>query len=173
MARLVIIAGMRKGLMRLGPRERSTSICSERVAIPPMPLAIETPISSRFAAVICNAALRTASLVAATASCTKRSVRRASLRSICWVGSKPFTSAAKRVSKPVASKSVIGPMPLRASLIPCHNSATFCPNGLTAPIPVTTTRRSMRASSKPTLEVLTRARLYHAHRDGIIARFRP
>ena len=97
-ARFVIMAGMRNGLMRPGPRLRRTSICSESVAMPPMPLAMKTPTSSRLVVSITRPELRRASMVAATANCTKRSVRRASLRSIAWVGSKLLTSAAKWVS---------------------------------------------------------------------------
>ena len=97
-ARLVIMAGMRKGLIRPGPRLRRRSNCSERVAIPPIPLAMKTPTSSRLVVSITRPELRNASVAAATANCTKRSVRRASLRSITRVGSKPLTSAAKWVS---------------------------------------------------------------------------
>jgi hypothetical protein len=48
-----------------------------------------------------------------------------------------------RESRFEASQSVIGPIPLRASRIPCQSAGTSSPSGLTAPIPVTTTRRDI------------------------------
>ena len=54
--------------------------------------------------------------------------------------SKPLTSAAMRVEKPLASKSVIGAVELRpASSVP-HVLATVFPAGVTRPIPVIATR---------------------------------
>ena len=54
-----------------------------------------------------------------------------------------FTSAAIRVGKLLASKSVVGPTPDFASLRLAHNSGTVVPSGVTQPTPVTTTRRLM------------------------------
>jgi hypothetical protein len=68
-------------------------------------------------------------------------------------GSKPFTSPAKRAANPVASKRVIGPMPL----VPAHSASQFAwapiPTGDTRPTPVTTTRllnvTSVRRAAAP------------------------
>src|SRR3972149_4312461 len=54
-----------------------------------------------------------------------------------------FTSAAIRVGKLLASKSVVGPTPDVASLRFAHSSGTVVPSGVTQPTPVTTTRRRM------------------------------
>src|SRR5689334_4369319 len=52
-----------------------------------------------------------------------------------------------RDSSPAVSHSVTGPTPLRASQMPCQSVGTSRPNGLTAPMPVTTTRRSIGMAS--------------------------
>src|SRR6185437_7878179 len=56
-------------------------------------------------------------------------------------GSNPFTSPAIRVGNALASKCVIGPMPLLPATTFFHVVATSLPTGETMPIPVTTTRR--------------------------------
>src|SRR6185312_13369652 len=56
-------------------------------------------------------------------------------------GSKPFTSPAMRVGNALASKCVIGPMPLLPATTFCQAVATSLPTGETMPRPVTTTRR--------------------------------
>src|SRR3989442_12251943 len=56
-------------------------------------------------------------------------------------GSKSRTSAAIRVSNPEASKRLIRPTPLRASIRPAQKVSLPIPMGVMAPIPVTTTRR--------------------------------
>src|SRR3990170_4997560 len=60
-------------------------------------------------------------------------------------GSKPLTSAAKRVGYLAASNLVMGPMPDRPSPMAVQNSSTVFPTGVTAPSPVMTTRRSLTA----------------------------
>ena len=78
---------------------------------------------------------------AASANWMNRSFRRASLRSMNFVGSKPFTSPAMRVGNVDASNRVIGPMPLLPATIAAQDSSTPIPTGETRPRPVTTTRR--------------------------------
>ena len=56
-------------------------------------------------------------------------------------GSKFFTSPAIRAVQPVASNRVIGPIPLRPAMSAAHVSGAEFPQGVTAPMPVTTTRR--------------------------------
>ena len=57
-------------------------------------------------------------------------------------GSNPRTSPAICAGQSVASKRVIGPIPERPATNPDHVSAADKPTGVTAPNPVTTTRRS-------------------------------
>jgi hypothetical protein len=56
------------------------------------------------------------------------------------VGSNPLTSAAIRIGSPLASKAVIEPTPDRPAVSPSHEVQAVSPRGVTAPIPVTTTR---------------------------------
>src|SRR3989441_11512271 len=56
-------------------------------------------------------------------------------------GSKSRTAAATRVSTPEASKRLIRPTPLRASIRPAQKVSVPTPMGVMAPLPVTTTRR--------------------------------
>ena len=82
--------------------------------MPPMPVAMAVPMRSGAGWFgMSSSASATASRAAAMASCTKRSVRRTSLRSSATVGSKSLTSQAKVTGASEASKSVIGAAPLR------------------------------------------------------------
>src|SRR5262245_52389866 len=76
-----------------------------------------------------------------TAYLRKGSNLRSSFLSMYLSGSKPLTSAAMRVSKPVGSNRVMGPAPERPSIRPAQNSSAVFPTGVTAPTPVITTRR--------------------------------
>src|SRR5512139_3336809 len=69
------------------------------------------------------------------------SIRRASLGDMYAARSKSFTSPAMRHPSPDASKRVMGPMPERPASSASQDDATSLPTGLTAPSPVTTTRR--------------------------------
>src|SRR5579859_7679082 len=68
------------------------------------------------------------------------SSRLASLRSRNSSGSKPLTSHANRVSNADASNRVIEVAPLSPRRAADQNSPTVFPIGVSAPIPVTTTR---------------------------------
>jgi hypothetical protein len=57
------------------------------------------------------------------------------------VGSNPRTSPAIFAVHKVASKRVIGPIPERPAFNPSQVAAALFPKGVTAPRPVTTTRR--------------------------------
>src|SRR5438094_2572879 len=59
---------------------------------------------------------------------------------MCSVGSKFFTSPAIRLLKFEASKSVIGPIPLRPARRDSQKASKPMPLGARTPIPVTTTR---------------------------------
>src|SRR6476646_825184 len=82
-----------------------------------------------------------ASWAAAIAKWMNRLIRRAILRSIAIVGSKPFTSAAMRMSKSDASNAVIGAAPDVPAVRACQYSGALLPIGVTAPTPVITARR--------------------------------
>src|SRR5919109_4482338 len=56
--------------------------------------------------------------------------------------SKPRTSPAILLDTFSGSNDSIRPIPLRPLISPSQKEATSLPNGVTAPIPVTTTRRS-------------------------------
>ena len=74
------IIGTRNGLTLEAPRASMTPICSERVMIPPIPLATMTAVRSALPSSISSPACSAASRDAATPSCTNLSIRRASLR---------------------------------------------------------------------------------------------
>ena len=90
----------------------------------------------------CSAASAMASSAATIAYCAYGSSRCASLRSMCAMGSKPFTSHANVVSHVDASNDVMGAAPLRPASRPAQNVGTDSPIGVMAPRPVTTTRAS-------------------------------
>src|SRR5579885_2737704 len=91
--------------------------------------------------------------------------------------SKSLTSAAKRVAKSAVSKTVIGPTPLSPATSRCQNSSLVFPIGVTAPKPVTTTRRLFKTSlgyggsrrvplAKVALDAAPRARARGAYRSA-------
>ena len=135
-----IIIGIKKGLMRDGPRSSSTRNCCDSVPMPPMPLPTMTPISVALRSSIWSPELAMASTAAAIASWTKRSVWRASFRSMKRRGSKPLTSAAIFVAKVSASKAEIRSTPDFPARSASHVEALSRPRGLTTPMPVTATR---------------------------------
>src|SRR5512140_1993649 len=71
----------------------------------------------------------------------KAFMRRASFGTMYAERSKFRTSPAMRQPSPEASKWVIGPMPERPASRASQDDGTSLPTGLTAPRPVTTTRR--------------------------------
>ena len=89
-----MIAGIENGLTRSGPRSRSCVWQSWKDWSPPMPVAIEAPIRSASLA-MSSPESSSACRAAATTIWAKRSIRRAVLYSIHWVGSKSFSSHAK------------------------------------------------------------------------------
>jgi hypothetical protein len=81
-----------------------------------------------------------ASWVAPNANWTNRSVRRASFVSRYVAGSKPSTSPATLTARSSVGNCVIPRTPLRPEVIPAQKSSTPIPTGVTAPMPVITTR---------------------------------
>src|SRR5437867_8503636 len=118
---------------------------STSVSTPPIPEPKATPRRGASSGVTSRRASARAWAATATANCAKRSARRTSLRSMWSGGSKSRTSPAIVVSRPVASKRVIGPMPLLPATMPSHVFCTEDPRGLIMPMPVTTTRRRSRS----------------------------
>src|SRR5437867_2674637 len=90
-----------------------------------------------------------ASWVAATAYCTKRSIRFASLRSTMPLLEKSFTSHAKRVEYAVASNRVMVPAPDFPAVRLAQNASVLFPSGEMTPVPVTKTRRSPKETCPP------------------------
>ncbi len=76
----------------------------------------------------------------ASANWTYRSVRRASFVSRYADGSNPSTSPATLTDRSSDGNWVIRRTPFRPEVIPSQKSSTPVPIGVTAPIPVTTTR---------------------------------
>src|SRR6058998_2901509 len=76
----------------------------------------------------------------ASAKWTYRSVRRASFVSRYADGSNPSTSPATLTGRSSVGNCVIRRTPFRPEVIPFQKSSTPVPTGVTAPMPVTTTR---------------------------------
>src|SRR5207249_4714386 len=122
---------------------RSTAKCT--LSITSIALVL-TPITTgvglgRLRLLISSPASLSAIMVAAYASCVCRAILLGfSSGSIYSAGSNPFISPAIRVLNFEASKSVIGPMPLRHWRSDSQNASKPIPLGARAPIPVMTTR---------------------------------
>ncbi len=123
------------------PFSFALSELSQNVMIPPMPVPITPPTRALNSSSSGSFASAIASRAATKANCVKRSIRRASLRPISSSGLKSLTSAAMRASKRPASKAVIGATPDSPAIRRLQNSSRVLPTGVTAPSPVTTTRR--------------------------------
>src|SRR6266540_1961050 len=141
-ARFTMAAGMKKGLMRDGPRSMRMVCSRSMVAKPPMPLPMYTPTISSLPASTFSPESFRAKSAAATANWMKRSIFLTSFFSTQRRGSKPFTSQAKRDECCEASNSVMGPAPDRPAWRDFQVSSVPIPTGDTRPTPVTTTLRS-------------------------------
>ena len=137
---LMIIIGIKKGLILVAPFSIKTVCWFSSVSIPPIPEPITTPVLSPIA--------RTSKFESWTAICAaampywvKRSIFFISLFSPNAVASKFFNSAANLTSWPEASNRVMRSMPLLPANAFVQNSDAELPIGVTAPRPVTTTRR--------------------------------
>jgi hypothetical protein len=140
-AMLPSIIGTKNGETRFGPLPSIVSVPDSKVSMPPIPVPMRTPTRVGSAA-MSTPDCATASRAATMASCEKRSIRRLSLRPIASAGSNPFNSPANLVSKPSASKRVIGAMPERPATAASQTAGTSLPIAQMAPMPVTTTWRS-------------------------------
>ena len=126
--------------MRPGPLSSRTECWVSSVSMPPMPEPTRTPIRAALLSSMTSPESSTAMSADAIPYWVKRSILRTSLRSPHWEGSKSFTSQAKRTSWLAASKCVMGSAPLTPARAFFQNSPAVFPIGVTAPIPVTTTR---------------------------------
>src|SRR6266705_786959 len=131
--------GTMKGLTRSAPLSRKTLCWLSRLPKPPMPVENMTPV--RAWSTDGSPASRHASLAAASAKWTARSVRFASLGVIHGSVSKSWISPAIRTEKPAVSKLRIGPTPDRPAVSASQNGPTPTPTGVTGPMPVITMRR--------------------------------
>jgi hypothetical protein len=139
-AMLGMIWMIENGLVRSGPRSIRSCRQSSKAFRPPMPVATAAPTRSGASATerpLSASAIRAAE----SASCAKRSIRRACFFSIQTFGSKSDASQAKRTAYPVVSNWVIGPAPDSPARRLSHVDSGSFPSGDTIPTPVTTTRR--------------------------------
>ena len=134
--------GMKYGEMRSGPRSRSVSACST-IPISP-PIAEPKTIPTRCGSKPFRPESASASFAAPSASTTLRSSRRSSFGCASPAGSKSLTSAAMRTGSPSASKARMKSIPLSPATAARQVSGAVFPTGVTAPRPVTTTRRTVR-----------------------------
>src|ERR1700677_2624512 len=138
-AKFTIVPGIKKGEILRGP-PCSMALCSRSITSnPPIPEPMCTPTRSAFAGPIFSPECRIASWVAASAKWIKRPILRASFLSMKSNGLKFFTSAAKVTGKPVASKLVMGAIPLLPSNRLSQTSGAVFPTPHNKPMPVTTT----------------------------------
>ena len=141
-AALAISIGMKKGVtFDHVPFSLALSELSQNVMMPPMPVPMTPPTRALNSSSVGSLASSIASRAATKANCVKRSMRRASLRPISCSGFHSLTSPAMRVMKSLASKAVIGAMPDSPAIRRFQKSSRVLPIGVTAPSPVTTTRR--------------------------------
>ena len=142
-----MIAVIESGLTRSGPRVTSVEWHSSKLCRPPIPVATEAPVRS-VSPSTSTPESASAILAAASTICEKRSIRRALRCSIQLVGSKPLSSQANVTGYSLASKSVIGPAPLFPAVRFSQKLSAVFPSGVTAPTPVTTTRRRPLSPAK-------------------------
>src|SRR2546428_6570596 len=154
-AMLMISMGMKNGETRSGPLALSTSWVSRSVVMPPMPEPTRTPKRVLSTCSRSRPASSTAITAQAMAYLRKGSNFRSSFLSMYLSGSKPLSSPAMRVGKPVASKRVMGPIPDAPRVRAAQNSSAVVPVGVTAPTPVMTTRAGLSTPvARPPLLVL-------------------
>src|SRR5262245_34774554 len=144
----MMLPGMKKGLIRRGPRSFSVRAFSAMPSMPPMPEPIITPVALRSPSVSgFHPASRSASSAAAMPYRMKSPILRSSLGSRNASGLKvPSLPSPRGITWAIlhgrssTSNSVI----LRAALLPerrfFHPCSTPTPNGESRPMPVTTTR---------------------------------
>src|ERR1700685_3435145 len=138
-ARFTIVPGIKNGEILRGP-PWSIALCSRSITSnPPIPEPMCTPTRSAFAGPIFSPECCIASWVAASAKWIKRPILRASFLSTKSSGLKFFTSAANVTGKPVASKLVIGAIPLLPASRLSQTSGAVFPTAHNNPMPVTTT----------------------------------
>ena len=127
------------GLTRPGSRPVSFRVANSISPIPATAQFTTTPVRSASSPARLRPASATASRAAAMASWLKRAERRTLLVSSNAAGSKPLTSPAIRVGRPLGSKAVIVSIPDTPLTRACHVVSRSLPTGVMAPKPVTTT----------------------------------
>src|SRR2546427_1441673 len=152
-AMLTMSIGMKNGETRSGPFSMSILCASRSEEMPPMPEPMSTPKRVPSSRTGSRPESSTAMTEHAIAYLRYGSSRRASFLSTYFSSSKLRTSPAMRVTNwnsPLAvlvcaSNFVIGPMPDLPCVSADQNSVTSLPRGVSAPMPVTTTRRGSTA----------------------------
>ena len=135
--RRTIVSGCRRGLFSAyRRRDASSFVCS-----PPMPVPMTTAVFSPiFSCAKSMPACAMASRAATSANCETRSSRISFFSSKCFSGSKSRTSAAMPKRSASRGSDVIGPIAERPSRSAAHVAGAVWPSGVTAPMPVMTTR---------------------------------
>src|SRR3989442_8088192 len=113
------------------------------------PIAVPKITPTRAGSKPSSFASSTASFAAASESTTLRASWRTSFGEAAVAGSKPFTSAAMRTGKALASKDLMKSMPLRPATAASQVERASFPIGVIAPRPVTATRRIGEAYGVP------------------------
>src|SRR5712692_974464 len=113
------------------------------------PIAVPKITPTRAGSKPSSFASSTASFAAASESTTLRASWRTSFGEAAVAGSKPFTSAAMRTGKALASKDLMKSMPLRPATAAFQVERASFPIGVIAPRPVTATRRIGEAYGGP------------------------
>src|SRR5215470_1110856 len=148
-AMLMMSIGMKKGETRSGPRSSRILCASSSELMPPMPDPMSTPKRPPSTRPVSRPESSTAMTEQAIAYLRYGSSRRASFLSTYFSSSKLRTSPAMRVTNlysplscfSLVSNLVMGPMPDLPCVSADQNSSTVLPTGVSAPRPVTTTRR--------------------------------
>src|SRR6266511_203844 len=127
---------------RLGPLARRTFSLASSELIPPIPVANTTPVSSLSTFPSISESCQ-ASRAAPRANWVERSSLRACFAPSAAAGSKSRHSPATLDAIGSGSISVRGPTPERPAVMASQYASTPTPTGVTAPSPVTTTRRTL------------------------------
>src|SRR5436190_6201634 len=139
--------GTMNGETRSAPRSMKTLCWARRLSRPPIPVENRTPV--RAWSTEGSPASAQASLAAAMAKCTARSVRRISFGPRCAPGSKSGSSPPIWTGRSEGSIRDSLRTPLLPASSPSQKSSIPMPTGVTGPRPVITTLRRGGATAGP------------------------
>ena len=133
--------GRNIGETRSGPRSSRIWCCESTLSTPPAAVPNTTPTRSAHSAAMSRPASALASFAATSANFALRSMCRRSLDEMCASGLKFLTSPPMRTLNWVGSNREMVSMPEQPASRLAQASGALLPTGVTAPRPVTTTRR--------------------------------